>query len=122
MTRWRSPQYATAGKDLRQLDKRKESILKSLEESGKLTPELEGKVRETETMSVLEDIYLPYRPKRRTRASVAREKGLGLWRSGCFPRRPSMFLPEAARFVSPERVSFPSTTPSPGPGTSSPNR
>src|ERR1700690_1509745 len=53
---------------LRDLDKRREAILKSLTELGKLTPELEKLVNEADTMVVLEDIYLPYRPKRKTRA------------------------------------------------------
>jgi len=61
---------------LRELDKRREAILKSLTELGKLTPELEKQVNEAETMVALEDIYLPYRPKRKTRATTAREKGL----------------------------------------------
>ncbi|HYK76333.1 MAG TPA: Tex family protein [Daejeonella sp.] len=61
---------------LRDLDKRREAILKSLTELGKLSPELEKQVREAETMTLLEDIYLPYRPKRKTRATTAREKGL----------------------------------------------
>ncbi|WP_156307085.1 Tex family protein [Sphingobacterium endophyticum] len=61
---------------LRDLDKRKDAVLKSISEQGKLTPELENQVKSAETMSVLEDIYLPYKPKRKTRASVAREKGL----------------------------------------------
>lgn len=61
---------------LRELDKRREAILKSLEERGQLTDELKGKILIAETMTVLEDIYLPYRPKRRTRAIIAREKGL----------------------------------------------
>ena len=61
---------------LRELDKRCEAILKSLTELGKLTPELEKQVNDAETMVALEDIYLPYRPKRKTRASMAREKGL----------------------------------------------
>ena len=61
---------------LRELDKRREAILKSLEETGKLTDELKAKVEAAETLTVLEDIYLPYRPKRRTRAIIAREKGL----------------------------------------------
>ena len=59
---------------LRELDKRREAILKSLTELGKLTPELEKLVNEAETMVALEDIYLPYRPKRKTRATAAREK------------------------------------------------
>jgi uncharacterized protein len=61
---------------LRDLDKRREAILKSLTEMGKLTPELEKQINEAETMVALEDIYLPYRPKRKTRATAAREKGL----------------------------------------------
>lgn len=61
---------------LRELDKRREAILKSLTEMGKLMPELEKQVNEAETMVALEDIYLPYRPKRKTRATAAREKGL----------------------------------------------
>jgi len=61
---------------LKELDKRKEAVLKSIEEQGKLTEELEQQVRNAETMTLVEDIYLPYKPKRKTRASVAREKGL----------------------------------------------
>lgn len=61
---------------LGELDKRREAILKSLEERGQLTDELRENVLAAETMAVLEDIYLPYRPKRRTRATIAREKGL----------------------------------------------
>ncbi|AYL98481.1 Tex family protein [Mucilaginibacter celer] len=61
---------------LRELDKRREAILKSLTDMGKLTPELEKQINEAETMVTLEDIYLPYRPKRKTRATAAREKGL----------------------------------------------
>src|ERR1700758_4160718 len=61
---------------LRELDKRREAILKSLTEMGKLTPELEKQINAAETMVALEDIYLPHRPKRKTRATAAREKGL----------------------------------------------
>jgi len=61
---------------LRDLDKRREAILKSMTDLGKLTPELEKKINAAETISLLEDIYLPYKPKRKTRASVAKEKGL----------------------------------------------
>jgi uncharacterized protein len=61
---------------LRDLDKRREAILKSLTDMGKLTPELEKQINAAETMVMLEDIYLPYRPKRKTRATAAREKGL----------------------------------------------
>ena len=61
---------------LAELDKRREAILKSLGERQLLTEELEAKVHAAETMAVLEDIYLPFRPKRRTRATIAKEKGL----------------------------------------------
>lgn len=59
-----------------ELDKRKEAIIKSVNEQEKLTPELIQQINEAETMAALEDIYLPYKPKRRTKASIAREKGL----------------------------------------------
>ncbi len=61
---------------LRDLDSRREAILKSIKEQEKLTPELEKKINEAQTMTALEDLYLPYKPKRKTRASVAKEKGL----------------------------------------------
>lgn len=61
---------------LRTLDKRREAILGSIEEQGKLTPELKAQILAADTLTVLEDLYLPYKPKRRTRASIAREKGL----------------------------------------------
>ncbi len=61
---------------LRELDKRREVILKSLEEREILTTELEKSIMSAQTMTKLEDIYLPYRPKRKTRGTVAKEKGL----------------------------------------------
>src|SRR4030043_362111 len=61
---------------LEELDKRREAILKSLTERQLLTDELAAKIAAAGTLAVLEDIYLPFRPKRRTRATVAREKGL----------------------------------------------
>ena len=61
---------------LKELDKRREAILSSIEEQGKLTPELRQQIEKVENMTDLEDIYLPYRPKRRTRATIAIEKGL----------------------------------------------
>ena len=61
---------------LRSLEERKDTVLASLREQEKLTPELEAQVREAQTMVEVEDLYRPYRPKRRTRASIAREKGL----------------------------------------------
>ncbi len=61
---------------LKDLDARKEAVIKSVEEQEKMTPELRQKIDTALTMAELEDIYLPYRPKRRTRATIAREKGL----------------------------------------------
>jgi uncharacterized protein len=61
---------------LRELDKRREAVISSIEKQGKLTPELMGQIVNAQTLAELEDIYLPYRPKRKTRASVAKEKGL----------------------------------------------
>jgi len=61
---------------LKDLDTRKESVIKSIEEQEKMTPELLKKIKAADTMAELEDLYLPYRPKRRTRATIAREKGL----------------------------------------------
>lgn len=61
---------------LKELDARKEAVIKSIEEQEKMTPELRKRIDAAGTMSELEDIYLPYRPKRRTRATIAREKGL----------------------------------------------
>ncbi|APF17362.1 Tex-like protein [Caldithrix abyssi DSM 13497] len=61
---------------LRALEARKETILKSIEEQGKLTPELKEKILKATKLQEVEDLYLPYKPKKRTRATVAREKGL----------------------------------------------
>ena len=61
---------------LKELDKRREAVLSSIEEQGKLTPELRAQIEAAATMTDLEDLYLPYRPKRRTRATIAIEKGL----------------------------------------------
>ncbi len=61
---------------LRNLEEKKEQVLSSIEEQGKLTDELREKITAAETMVVVEDLYRPYRPKRKTRASVAKEKGL----------------------------------------------
>lgn len=61
---------------LRNLEEKKEQVLKSIEEQGKLTDELKERIVAAETMVVVEDLYRPYRPKKKTRASVAKEKGL----------------------------------------------
>jgi uncharacterized protein len=63
-------------KYLRMLEERKQTILKSIADQGKLTPEMEEKIKNSLRLQEIEDLYLPYRPKKRTRATVAREKGL----------------------------------------------
>ncbi len=63
-------------KYLRNLEDRKEQILSSIRDQEKLTPELEARILEARTLVAVEDLYLPYRPKRRTRAGIAKEKGL----------------------------------------------
>ncbi|MCD7955177.1 MAG: RNA-binding transcriptional accessory protein [Lachnospiraceae bacterium] len=61
---------------LRNLEERKAQVISSIEEQGKLTPELRSQIEAAQTLVVVEDLYRPYRPKRRTRATIAREKGL----------------------------------------------
>jgi len=63
-------------KALRTLDERRQTVIKTIQEQGALTPELHAAIQEAETSTGLEDIYRPYKPKRKTRASVAKEKGL----------------------------------------------
>ncbi|MCI7261814.1 MAG: RNA-binding transcriptional accessory protein [Clostridiaceae bacterium] len=63
-------------KYLRNLEERKEQVIGSIRDQEKLNPELEIKIREAKTLVAVEDLYLPYRPKRKTRAGIAREKGL----------------------------------------------
>ncbi len=62
---------------LLEMDDRRAAILKSIDEQGKLTPELKAAIERAETKQALEDLYLPYKPKRRTRATIAIERGLG---------------------------------------------
>ena len=61
---------------LRNLEEKKEQVLSSIEEQGKLTQELRMQISTAETLVAVEDLYRPYRPKRRTRATIAKEKGL----------------------------------------------
>jgi uncharacterized protein len=84
------------------LDRRRDSILRSLLERGELTPELEKRILSAETVSVLEDLYLPYRPKRRTRASVAREQGLLPLADMIFEQGKIDPRAEAASFLNPD--------------------
>ena len=88
---------------LAELDKRREAILNSLQERELLTDELKGKILAAETLSVLEDIYLPFRPKRRTRATVARERGLEPLAQLLFAQEAKDPLAEAASFIDPEK-------------------
>ena len=79
---------------LRELDARREAVLAEIRSQDKLTPELEAAIQAADTKAALEDLYLPYRPKRRTKAQIAREAGLEpladllLGAPGEGPRRP----------------------------------
>ncbi len=84
---------------LRELDKRREAILKSLKEQNKLTPELKKQVMEVQTLTKLEDIYLPYRPKRRTRGMIAKEKGLEPLAKEIFAQKPLNVNKSAEKFI-----------------------
>jgi len=89
---------------LKALESRRDAILRSIEEQGLLTPELEAKLRAADSRTVLEDLYLPYKPKRRTRAQMARERGLEpladlIWQQGEVPDLDT----RVASFVSAER-------------------
>jgi Transcriptional accessory protein len=88
---------------LEELDKRRESILNSLEERQLLTDELKDNILNAETMTELEDIYLPYRPKRRTRATIAKEKGLEPLATMIFAQGEFDINEEAAKFISEEK-------------------
>jgi uncharacterized protein len=88
---------------LRVLEKRREAIIESIESQGKLTPELIVQLRGAETISKLEDIYLPYKPKRRTRASIAREKGLEPFAIMLFEQKKMNIDAEAQLFISEEK-------------------
>lgn len=89
---------------LRNLEEKKEQVLGSIEEQGKLTEELREKILAAETMVTVDDLYLPYRPKRKTRASVAREKGLDALSNLILAQETEKPLyEEAERFVSEEK-------------------
>jgi uncharacterized protein len=91
-------------KQLEELDKRRVAILESIDKQGKLTPELKTRIDGADTLTALEDLYLPYKPKRRTRGMVAREKGLEPLAEALFRQDP-VFIPEqeALRYVDPEK-------------------
>lgn len=85
---------------LRNLEEKKEQVLGSIEEQGKLTEELKAKILAAETLVVVEDLYRPYRPKRKTRASVAKEKGLDGLAVFILAQNASVpVLEEAAKYV-----------------------
>ena len=88
---------------LADLDKRRNVILKSLQDQGKLTDELKKEIESVDTLTVLEDIYLPFRPKRRTRATVAKEKGLEPLALTIFNEEDIDPLKEAIPFVDHEK-------------------
>jgi uncharacterized protein len=88
---------------LRELDKRRAAIVKSLEERGLFTDELKAGIEGAECLTVLEDIYLPFRPKRRTRATVAKEKGLEPLASRIFAQCEMDLAAEAAKFIDAEK-------------------
>ncbi len=91
---------------LRNLEEKKEQVLHSIEEQGQLTEELKDNILAAETLVVVEDLYRPYRPKRKTRASVAKEKGLsGLAEYILRQDAASPLEEEAAKYVSEETVS-----------------
>ena len=88
---------------LRNLEEKKEQVLGSIEEQGKLTQELREKILAAQTLVVVEDLYRPYRPKRKTRASVARQKGLeGLAEYILAQQADRPVAEEAARYVTGE--------------------
>jgi uncharacterized protein len=88
---------------LRQLEQRRESILKSIEGQGKLTDELKDKILEADTLSKLEDLYLPYKPKRRTKATIAREKGLEPLAQLILEQKESDVFAQALQYVNKEK-------------------
>ncbi len=88
---------------LNELNDRKETVLKSLEKHGHLTDELRKKVLAAESMAVLEDIYLPYKPKRRTKAVIAKEKGLEPLALMIFEQKGVDPDKEAESFIDPEK-------------------
>jgi protein Tex len=88
---------------LEELDKRRDAVLKSLEERGILADELKKKVEGASSMTELEDIYLPFRPKRRTRATAAKEKGLEPLAARIFEQKEGDPEAGALAFVDPEK-------------------
>lgn len=90
---------ATAYDKLCELDKRKESILETIESQGKLTPELKARIQASWSSTEVEDIYLPFKPKRQTRAEVARKKGLEPLAKILMSQREGNITHRAAQFI-----------------------
>ena len=89
---------------LRNLEEKKEQVIGSIEEQGKMTEELKAKIMAAETLVVVEDLYRPYRPRRKTRAGVAREKGLaGLAEYILKQEAKEPVLTEAEKYISEEK-------------------
>ncbi|MDP1802720.1 MAG: Tex family protein [Bacteroidota bacterium] len=88
---------------LRQLEQRRDSILKSIDSQNKLTPELKEQILAAETLNKLEDLYLPYKPKRRTKATIAKEKGLEPLAQLILEQKNNSILDEAEKFISEEK-------------------
>ncbi|MGW8600913.1 Tex family protein [Streptomyces sp. NPDC055893] len=88
---------------LRELEDRRAAILDSVREQGKLTEELEARIRAADTKARLEDIYLPFKPKRRTKAQIAREAGLGPLAEGLLADPSVEPAAAAAAFVDPDK-------------------
>ena len=89
---------------LRNLEDKKAQVLSSIEEQGKLTPELKAQIEAAQTLVVVEDLYRPYRPKRRTRATIAKEKGLEPLANVIMLQLTKKTLEEEAQpFVNPEK-------------------
>ena len=89
---------------LRNLEEKKETVLSTIEGQGLLTDELKKKIEDAETMVLLEDLYRPYRPKRKTRASVAKEKGLEPLSKFILEQAATeSLLTEAAKYINPEK-------------------
>ena len=87
----------------RELEKRKEFVLKTIEDQEKLTPELQQQINEADTLAIVEDLYLPYKPKRRTKATVAREKGLEPLAALIFRQEKADVVAAAQEYVDPEK-------------------
>lgn len=88
---------------LKELDKRRESIIQTLQEQGTLTKELEQQFQQASTLSELEDLYLPYRPKRKTRATIAKAKGLEPLARMIMAQNPMDVNQKALLFISKEK-------------------